>query len=116
MRGGAANATRMKKRSVSGSPYCALSAMLQSCEVMQLATAATIPRRSPQESVNTKRAGSAGIKIPEGIAKGGDTYAKRPPAGNRARAVRWKIAIAMVTARPTLHEARTAGVAGRMKN
>ena len=49
----------MKKRSVSGSPYWALSTMLQSCEAMQLATAATMPRRSPQDSVSTKRAASA---------------------------------------------------------
>ena len=40
--GGAAKATRMKKRSVSGSPYCALSTMLQSCDAMEFATAASL--------------------------------------------------------------------------
>ena len=58
---GAENDTRMKKRMLSGSPYWALSTMLQSCDAMQVATAATMPRRSPQERVRTKRAGSAGM-------------------------------------------------------
>ncbi len=40
---GAENETRMKKRSVSGSPYCALSTMLHPCEAMLFATAATMP-------------------------------------------------------------------------
>jgi hypothetical protein len=51
----------MKKRPVSASPYWALSTMLQSCEAIEFATAATIPLRSPQERVSTKRAASAGI-------------------------------------------------------
>ena len=58
-----ANCTRMKKRSVAGSPYCWLDSMLQSSSTSNEATAKTMPAASGHDSVSTY-SGEGGVDMP----------------------------------------------------
>ena len=65
---GAENDTRMKKRSVSGSPYWALSTMLQSCEAMRIGHRGddAAPVAAGQRQDETRRFGGHGRSHPFG--------------------------------------------------